>query len=145
MVSWVNVPFVTWLCVEMRRADRQKNRSPVANVRHAKRAAGKHETLGIPSVARGGHQVADSGPVDLLVIGGGINGAGIARDAAGRGLSVVLCEKDDLISVPANTLHWFDMGPNPLFTAIRLFNNPDGWVAKFSGEDIATRFPLLEN
>ena len=35
---------------------------------------------------------------DLLVIGGGINGAGIARDAAGRGLKVVLCEKDDLAS-----------------------------------------------
>ncbi len=34
--------------------------------------------------------------VDLFIIGGGINGAGIARDAAGRGLSVVLCEKDDL-------------------------------------------------
>lgn len=34
--------------------------------------------------------------VDLFVIGGGINGAGVARDAAGRGLSVVLCEKDDL-------------------------------------------------
>lgn len=34
--------------------------------------------------------------VDLFVIGGGVNGAGIARDAAGRGLSVVLCEKDDL-------------------------------------------------
>ncbi len=33
---------------------------------------------------------------DLFVIGGGINGAGIARDAAGRGLSVILCEKDDL-------------------------------------------------
>ncbi|WP_373991312.1 glycerol-3-phosphate dehydrogenase [Duganella sp. BuS-21] len=33
---------------------------------------------------------------DLLVVGGGINGAGIARDAAGRGLSVVLCEQDDL-------------------------------------------------
>lgn len=33
---------------------------------------------------------------DLMVIGGGINGAGIARDAAGRGLSVMLCEKDDL-------------------------------------------------
>lgn len=33
---------------------------------------------------------------DLLVIGGGVNGAGIARDAAGRGLSVALCEKDDL-------------------------------------------------
>jgi glycerol-3-phosphate dehydrogenase len=33
---------------------------------------------------------------DLLVIGGGINGAGVARDAAGRGLSVVLVEKGDL-------------------------------------------------
>lgn len=33
---------------------------------------------------------------DLAVIGGGINGAGIARDAAGRGLSVLLCEQGDL-------------------------------------------------
>ncbi|MFA6444992.1 MAG: glycerol-3-phosphate dehydrogenase, partial [Sterolibacterium sp.] len=33
---------------------------------------------------------------DLLVVGGGINGAGITRDAAGRGLSVLLCEKDDI-------------------------------------------------
>ncbi len=33
---------------------------------------------------------------DLLVVGGGINGASIARDAAGRGLSVCLCERDDL-------------------------------------------------
>ena len=38
--------------------------------------------------------MADS--VDLLVIGGGVNGAGVARDAAGRGLSVVMVEKDDL-------------------------------------------------
>ncbi|OXT02753.1 glycerol-3-phosphate dehydrogenase [Notoacmeibacter marinus] len=37
-----------------------------------------------------------SEPVDLFIIGGGVNGAGIARDAAGRGLSVVLCEKGDL-------------------------------------------------
>ncbi len=36
--------------------------------------------------------------VDILVTGGGINGVGIARDAAGRGLSVMLCEKDDLAS-----------------------------------------------
>jgi glycerol-3-phosphate dehydrogenase len=35
-------------------------------------------------------------PVDLLIIGGGINGAGIARDAAGRGLSVLLVEQHDL-------------------------------------------------
>ncbi|HTN98294.1 MAG TPA: glycerol-3-phosphate dehydrogenase [Nordella sp.] len=40
--------------------------------------------------------MAQQDPVDLLVIGGGINGAGIARDAAGRGLKVLLCEKGDL-------------------------------------------------
>ena len=37
-------------------------------------------------------------PVDLLVVGGGVNGTGIARDAVGRGLSVLLCEQDDLAS-----------------------------------------------
>ena len=37
-------------------------------------------------------------PVDLLIVGGGINGVGIARDAAGRGLSVMLVEQDDLAS-----------------------------------------------
>jgi glycerol-3-phosphate dehydrogenase len=40
--------------------------------------------------------MSDTQTVDLFIIGGGINGAGIARDAAGRGLSVILCEKDDL-------------------------------------------------
>jgi D-erythritol 1-phosphate dehydrogenase len=39
---------------------------------------------------------------DLLVIGGGVNGAGIARDAAGRGLSVLLVEKDDLASATSS-------------------------------------------
>jgi glycerol-3-phosphate dehydrogenase len=38
----------------------------------------------------------DLGSFDLIVIGGGVNGVGIARDAVGRGLSVLLCEKDDL-------------------------------------------------
>jgi glycerol-3-phosphate dehydrogenase len=40
---------------------------------------------------------------DLLIIGGGINGAGIARDAAGRGMSVLLAEQDDLA---AHTSSW---------------------------------------
>ncbi len=39
---------------------------------------------------------ASSDAVDLLIVGGGVNGAGIARDAVGRGLSVVLCEQGDL-------------------------------------------------
>lgn len=41
-------------------------------------------------------------PFDLLIIGGGINGAGIARDAAGRGLKVMLVEKDDLASATSS-------------------------------------------
>ena len=57
----------------------------------------------------------------------------------------VLCQKGDLISIPANTPHWFDMGRNPHFVAIRLFNNPDGWVANYSGSKIATQFSRLEN
>jgi glycerol-3-phosphate dehydrogenase len=41
-------------------------------------------------------------PVDLLVVGGGVNGCGVARDAAGRGLSVVLCEMGDLASATSS-------------------------------------------
>ena len=40
---------------------------------------------------------------DVLVIGGGINGTGVAADAAGRGLSVLLCEKNDLASGTSST------------------------------------------
>ena len=40
--------------------------------------------------------IQDIGLFDLIVIGGGVNGAGIARDAAGRGLTVLMVEKDDL-------------------------------------------------
>jgi len=56
----------------------------------------------------------------------------------------MLCTRDDLISVPAGIRHWFDMGPAPRFAAIRLFTNPDGWVAHFTGDDIADRFPRHE-
>ncbi len=51
------------------------------------------------------------------------------------------CVKDDLISVPDGTTHWFDMGPEPDFVAIRFFQKPDGWVGHFTGTDIAQKFP----
>lgn len=51
------------------------------------------------------------------------------------------CVKDDLIAVPDGTTHWFDMGPEPEFVAIRFFQKPDGWVGHFTGTDIAQRFP----
>ncbi len=56
----------------------------------------------------------------------------------------VLCEAGDLIGVPDGTPHWFDMGPSPHFVAIRLFTNVEGWVANFTGADIAARFPRYE-
>jgi 1,2-dihydroxy-3-keto-5-methylthiopentene dioxygenase len=55
-----------------------------------------------------------------------------------------ICVKGDLISVPAGTKHWFDMGADPEFTAIRLFNNQEGWVANFTGDTIASTFPKLD-
>jgi len=55
----------------------------------------------------------------------------------------VLCEQGDLIGVPDNTRHWFDMSERPCFIAIRLFTNKDGWVANFTGSDIAEQFPRL--
>jgi 1,2-dihydroxy-3-keto-5-methylthiopentene dioxygenase len=56
----------------------------------------------------------------------------------------VLCTAGDLMSVPAGMKHWFDMGAAPRFTAIRLFVNPDGWVAAFTGDNISDRFPRHE-
>jgi 1,2-dihydroxy-3-keto-5-methylthiopentene dioxygenase len=37
------------------------------------------------------------------------------------------------------------MGPNPRFVAIRFFNDPEGWVAQYTGSDIADRFNRLDN
>jgi 1,2-dihydroxy-3-keto-5-methylthiopentene dioxygenase len=56
----------------------------------------------------------------------------------------MICTRGDLLSVPAGTTHWFDMGPTPEFAAIRLFIEPEGWVAQFTGDEIATRFPKFE-
>jgi len=74
--------------------------------------------------------------------------------AAGRGLFnlhigdyiyAVLCEKGDLIGVPAGTRLWVDMGEDPRFVAIRVFNKPEGQVAHFTGDKIAEAFPRLDD
>jgi len=53
------------------------------------------------------------------------------------------CVQGDLISVPANTRHWFDAGDRPFFTALRVFTHTDGWVAQFTGDAISERFPAV--
>jgi 1,2-dihydroxy-3-keto-5-methylthiopentene dioxygenase len=56
----------------------------------------------------------------------------------------VRCEAGDLIAVPDRMTHWFDMGPEPSFVAIRFFTEPEGWVGHFTGTDIAQKFPRYE-
>lgn len=56
----------------------------------------------------------------------------------------MLCTQGDLLSVPALTTHWFDMGTSPDFTAIRFFHDDDGWVGTFTGSDISTHFPTFD-
>ncbi len=55
----------------------------------------------------------------------------------------VVCEAGDLLSVPAGTRHWFDMGESPEFCAIRFFKEKDGWVGDFTGDPIGAGFPRL--
>ncbi len=52
------------------------------------------------------------------------------------------CTGGDLISVPANTRHWFDAGSAPDFIALRIFTDTSGWVAHFTGDQISARFPV---
>jgi 1,2-dihydroxy-3-keto-5-methylthiopentene dioxygenase len=73
-----------------------------------------------------------------------VDGKGLFYLHIGDKVYAVLCEKGDLISVPANTTHWFDMGENPCFKCIRLFTTQDGWVATFTGSDIAKSFPTFD-
>ncbi|MET0405506.1 MAG: cupin [Cystobacter sp.] len=73
-----------------------------------------------------------------------VEGRGLFSIHKGGRVFFVLCEKGDLLSVPDGTPHWFDMGPRPSFTVIRLFSNTEGWVARMTGESIASRFPRFE-
>ena len=56
----------------------------------------------------------------------------------------VLCGRGDLVSVPANTAHWFDMGDQPSLKMIRLFTDGGGLPPYFTGNRISERFPRLE-
>lgn len=73
-----------------------------------------------------------------------VAGSGLFSLHIGEKVYEVLCEAGDLIAVPDGATHWFDMGPEPSFVAIRFFTAPDGWVGHFTGSDIAQRFPRYE-
>jgi len=69
-----------------------------------------------------------------------IEGSGIFYLHVDDSVIAVHCDQGDLLSVPALTRHWFDMGTTPDFAAIRFFLDPDGWVGTFTGDDIAAKF-----
>ena len=73
-----------------------------------------------------------------------VAGSGLFSLHVGNKVYEVECVQDDLIAVPDSALHWFDMGPEPSFIAIRFFTEPDGWVGHFTGEHIAQKFPRYE-
>lgn len=74
-----------------------------------------------------------------------VDGSGLFYLHIADKVYLMLCEKGDLITVPANTTHWFDMGANPNFKCIRLFTVADGWVGDFTGSDIAQHFPDMDS
>ncbi len=52
----------------------------------------------------------------------------------------VLCEAGDLLSVPAGIRHWFDMGEKPYVKVIRMFIDPQGWIAQYTNSQVETRY-----
>jgi len=73
-----------------------------------------------------------------------VDGKGLFYLHVGNQVWLVLCEEGDLISVPAGTPHWFDMGVDPDFKCIRLFVVPDGWQARFTGSEAGKHFPTYD-
>ncbi|WP_413792135.1 MULTISPECIES: 1,2-dihydroxy-3-keto-5-methylthiopentene dioxygenase [unclassified Pseudomonas] len=73
------------------------------------------------------------------------SGRGVFNLHIGDYVYAVLCERNDLITVPAGTPHWFDSGERPHYVVIRLGGDPQGLVARLTGDAIARRFPRLED
>lgn len=69
-----------------------------------------------------------------------VEGSGLFFIRNGDRVHRLLCERGDLLSVPAGLRHWFDAGERPHLTVIRLFTDPEGWAAEYTGDDVADRF-----
>jgi 1,2-dihydroxy-3-keto-5-methylthiopentene dioxygenase len=65
-------------------------------------------------------------------------------DDSPEGVFAVRAEAGDLLAVPEGTRHWFDAGLNPQVTVIRMFTDPEGWVAHYTGNAIADAFTWVE-
>jgi len=70
-----------------------------------------------------------------------VDGSGLFYLHVNGQVYLLMCEAGDLVSVPAGTTHWFDMGERPDFKCIRFFTVADGWVAEMTGSGISAGFP----
>ncbi len=71
-------------------------------------------------------------------------GSGVFYLRADGKVFAVFCEAGDLISVPANTTHWFDMGSDPEYVSVRFFHDDDGWVGHFTGSEVSKEFATYD-
>ena len=74
-----------------------------------------------------------------------IAGQGLFSLHIGDYVYAVRCEKNDLLAIPAGMAHWFDMGENPHLVTLHLAKTVQGAVPAFTGDDIASRFPGLDD
>ena len=73
-----------------------------------------------------------------------VEGSGAFYVHAGDRVLQIIGEAGDLLSVPKGTPHWFDGGETADFTCIRVFTDPAGWAAQYTGDEIWRTFPLYD-
>ncbi|MDH0304865.1 MULTISPECIES: oxidase [unclassified Pseudomonas] len=73
-----------------------------------------------------------------------ISGRGQVSLRLGGLVYAVLCEKDDVLVVPAGTRRWLDLGDNPFCLALRLFASEQGALPRFTGDATARQFAGLD-
>ncbi|MBS0237422.1 MAG: acireductone dioxygenase [Proteobacteria bacterium] len=73
-----------------------------------------------------------------------VEGSGAFYLHVGDKVYQIVGTSDDLLSVPRGTKHWFDGGSEGNFTVIRLFNDPSGWIAHYTGDAIAESVPTYQ-
>jgi len=73
-----------------------------------------------------------------------IAGQGLIALHVGDYVYAVRCEKNDVLLIPAGLPHWIDIGENPHFVTLHLFNSAEG-EATLTGEEMARGFPGLDD
>lgn len=69
-----------------------------------------------------------------------VDGEGTFYFNLGDQVVSVLCQKGDFLAVPAGYKHWFDLAPKYTVKAIRIFTNPEGWVANYTESGIDKKY-----